>query len=182
MKAKRAILIVALTGVIILADMYLFAGCVPALVWHARHGNHVEMNGVRFRVPLFYEEDHEDRANGLFITTLGGPYNQKFGFINIDFHRQSAVEPDSPEGVARLARLGLKKSAGPRLRLADREGVCFTYAATATGEGAPAAQVMAGSISCKFGNEMGATFHGTPNAVADFYAIIESAENIRGKQ
>jgi hypothetical protein len=181
-KSKRTILIVALAGIIVLADMYLFAGCIPALVWHARHGSHVEMNGLTFRVPLFYEEDHTDRVNELSISTLGGPYNHKFGFITIDFHRQSPVEPDSPEGVARLARLGLRKSAGPRLRLAGREGFCFTYAATATGEGASVAQTMAGSISCRFGDEIGATFHGTPNAVADFYAIIVSAENIRGKQ
>ena len=173
---------VVLVGAIVLADMYLFAGYIPALVWHARHGNHVEMNGLRFRVPLMYEEDHGSRMNELSISTLGGPYNRKFGSVTIDFHRQVA-EPDSPEAVTRLARLGLRKSVGAKLRLADREGTCFTYVAIATGQDAPApAQIMAGSISCKFGDDLGAGFHGTPNAVPDFYAIIASAENIKGKQ
>ena len=183
MKSKRAILIVALASTIVLADMYLFAGYIPSLVWHARHGNQVEMNGLRFRVPLLYEEDHSGRMNELSISTLGGPYQRKFGFVTIDVHRQAPAEPDSPEGVARLASFGLRKSAGARLRLADREGVCFTYVAITTGEDAPApAQIMAGSISCTFGNDLGVRLNGTPKAVPDFYAIIASAENVKGKQ
>lgn len=183
MKSKRVILIVALAGAIVVADVYLFAGYIPALVWHVRHGNHVEMNGLRFRVPFLYEEDHDSRMNELSLSTLGGHFSRKFGSVTIDFHRQAPVEPDSAETVARLARVGLRKSAGPRLSLAGREGVCFTYVAIATGEDVPVlAQFMAGNISCTFGNDLGAKFHGTPNAVPDFYAIIASAENVKGKQ
>jgi hypothetical protein len=182
-KSKRALLRVGLAITIVLADWYLFAGYIPAVVWHARHGNHVDMNGLRFRVPLLYEEDHSGRMNELSISTLGGPYKRKFGFITIDFHRQAPAEPDSQEGVARLASVGLRKSASVRLRLAGREGTCFTYVAITTGEDAPApAQIMAGNISCTFGNDLGVSFNGTPNAVPDFYAIIASAENIKGKQ
>lgn len=182
MRSKRAILIVMFIVAIISVDLYLFERYIPALAWHVRHGNHVEMNGFRFKVPLSYSEDHTDRMNELSISTLGGPYKRKVGFVTIDFHPQAPMDADSPEVVASMARFGLRKSAGTRLRLADREGICFTYVAIATGQDAPApAQIMAGSISCTFGNDLGATFHGTPDAVQDFYAIIASGENIKGK-
>ena len=174
-------MIVTLIILVVLADLYLFGGYIRVLTWHAWHGNHVEMNGLRFRVPLWYFEDHTDRTNQLNIDTFPVRFSSKAAFINIDFHRQPPAEPDSPQGERIRQQMGLGKSASHKVRLADREGMCVNYFRinsdkNAADPGGPS------HIHCTFGEDLGATFAGTQDAVADFYAIIASAENVRGKQ
>jgi hypothetical protein len=181
-RSKRTILVIALISVIGLTDLYVFGRYIPALMWHVRNGNHVEMNGIKFWVPLAYSEDHRDTMNQLSIDTFGGPFSHKTAFIAIDFHRQAPALPDSPEMTTHLERFGLRKSSGPKLTLAGREGDCFRYVAIGGGEGTQAAaKIMAGSIHCKFGDDLSVSFNGTQNAVSDFYLIVASAENVRGK-
>jgi len=178
-KARRPVWIAGLIVMIILVDFYLFGRYVPVLAWHVQHGNHVEMKGLRFRVPLLYSENHVDRMNELSIDTFPGRLSRKLAFITIDFHQQHPPAPDSQEVEVRLKQLGMKKSAPHRLRLADREGTCVDYA-PASGENSPTLPLGPYHITCIFGDELGAGFTGTQDAIADFYAIIQSAETVKG--
>jgi hypothetical protein len=182
---KWATVIAVLATVILLADLYLFGEYVRILSWHAWHGNRVEMNGLRFRVPLLYAEDHGDRMNVLSIDRFPSRFSSKLALIRIEFYRQIPVIPDAPQAAAVLQQFGVKKSGRHKLRLADREGTCIDYipVPTSAKDGAPAGlRVPAGfySIHCTFGEDLGANFDGTEDAIADFYAIIQSAETVKG--
>lgn len=151
-----------------------------ALIWHLQHGSHAEMQGIRFRVPLLYDENHGDTLGELSFSTSFGHLNRKMAFVTVDFHEVAPPHPDSPQREAILQRIGLRQSRSHKLRMAGHEGVCtdlepLTTATFGTRNGAALYQ-----INCSFADDLHVFFSGTPNAIPDFYEIVNSAENIRG--
>ncbi|HYX53390.1 MAG TPA: hypothetical protein VE783_08050 [Candidatus Limnocylindrales bacterium] len=158
-----------------LAADYLLAESM-ALAWHVRHGFHVEMNGIRFKVPLLYYEDHGSNMLELSLSTIPGRLNKKEATIVVDFHRQRPLSEDKAEvGGARLQKWGMSRSGTRTIQMVGRTGSCTDF----TGKSAsiPSPYV----VDCSFGDEMRIHFFGTENAVADFYSILQSAEVVRGK-
>lgn len=167
---------------LVLAVNYFLAES-GAIGWHLRHGFHTEMNGLRFKVPLLYEEDHGINMLQLSFSTTPGHINKKMAFLSVDFHKQPPAEADSPQRTARLAQLGIKESAPHPLRLAGHDGTCIDLAPLDPESSAPITRILKGNyeIRCTFADDLHVTFWGTANARSDFYAIMQSAESVKGK-
>ena len=85
------LLLIAVMG----ADYFLPES--SAIFWHLRHGVHADMQGIRFRVPLMYEENHGDSLLELSFDTSPGHLNRKLAFVTVDFHKIPSPQPDSPK-------------------------------------------------------------------------------------
>jgi hypothetical protein len=174
--------VVALLVLACSADYFLAESI--AIAWHLRHGFDAEMRGLRFRVPLLYDENHGSNMLQLSIDTFPGHLNKKIAFITVDFHRQTPSKLDSSDREARLARFGLKQSAVHPLRMAGREGTCIDLVPIPGAENASLpARVYSGLyiIDCSFGEDLQIHFDGSPNALPDFYELVRSAESSEGK-
>ena len=88
---KRATWIVAVVCIIVLVDLVLFGLYIPPLVWHAGHGNYVEMKGVRYRLPLIYLE-HSTVRNELYISTTLHRFPRKIAEITFSSILAAHVE------------------------------------------------------------------------------------------
>jgi hypothetical protein len=160
------------TGVVVisvLASLLLFGFYIPPLVWHSRHGNYVELQGVRYKLPLMYLE-HSTVANELFITVSQNRFPVKLAEITLSMQKAYAI----PETDDSMRDLGLQRSSSRALNVAGRESRCVEYApATATRT--------AYIVRCTLADGLNAEYMGTPNAIPDFYAILQSGEAIQGK-
>lgn len=177
MKRRWKIILGVLVTLLVLveaADYFLAES--TAIAWHLQHGFHAEMRGLRFRVPFLYYEDHGINMLELSFDTIPGHLNKKDASITVDFHKQPPDPPESTElRETRLKKFGMKQSGVHQLRLAGREGTCTDFVATS------AASVLGPYMTdCSFGEDLHVHFHGTENAIADFYAIIQSAESVKG--
>jgi hypothetical protein len=169
--------------VLIFAADYFLAESM-AIAWHVRHGFHAEMQGLRFKVPLLYDEDHGVNMLELSFHTLPGHLNGKMAFITVDFHKQPPVAAGSPPQDAQLARFGHKHSEPHPLRVAGRDGTCADRVPIPIAQDAPlTARVLADTyfINCMFGDDLRIRFSGSKNAIPDFYSIMQSAEPVKGK-
>ena len=175
-----AIMLVPLA--LIFSANYFLAEAI-AIGWHLRHGFHAEMNGIKFRVPLLYEEDHRVNLQQLSFSTTPGHLNKKIAFLSVDFHKQTLAEPDSAQRTAQLNQLGIKESAPHQLRMAGHDGSCIDQLPLDQGSPESTGLVLRGNyeIRCTFAGDLHVSFWGTPNAVPDFYAIMQSAESVKGK-
>jgi hypothetical protein len=167
---------IALLALVFTADYFLSE--TLALGWHLRHGFHAEMNGIKFKVPVLYREDHEPKLLEISFSTMPGRYNRKMAVLTVDFHKQPPAAQD-PERGARLVRLGVKESAPRPVRMAGHDGTCV--------EQSPLYQEDTGrmlkgnyTIRCSFADDLYVSFWGTQNAVPDFYTIVQSAEAVKG--
>jgi|SRR5690242_4205566 hypothetical protein len=166
---KRATWIVAVVCIIVLVDMVLFGLYIPPLVWHAGHGNYVEMMGVRYRLPLIYLE-HSTVRNELYISTTLHRFPWKIAEITLSSHKAYA----SPETGDFMRDSGLQKSLSRRVNVAGREGTCVEYAPTGITR-------TAYIVRCTLAEDLNAQFMGTENAIPDFYAILQSGESVKGR-
>jgi hypothetical protein len=166
---KRATWIVAVVCVILLADLVLFGLYIPPLVWHAGHGNYVEMKGIRYRLPLMYLE-HSAIGNELYISTTLHRFPQKIAEITLSPHKTYSI----PETDDFMRDLGLQRSLRRRVNVAGREGTCVEYAPATTTR-------TTYIVRCTLAEDLNAEFMGTENAIPDFYAILQSGEAVKGK-
>jgi hypothetical protein len=166
---KRATWIVAVVCVILLVDLVLFGLYIPPLVWHAGHGNYVEMKGIRYRLPLIYLE-HSTVGDELYISTTLYPFPLKTAEITLRPRKAYAI----PETDDFMRGLGLQRSLSRRVNVAGREGTCVEYAPSAT-------TTTTYIVLCTLAEDLNAEFMGTENAIPDFYAILQSGEAVKGK-
>jgi len=180
---KRTTWIVAVVCAILLADLFLFGQYLPPLVWHVRHGNFVAMHGVRFSVPLLYEEDEDRRVNRLLIITRQTRFRRKIGAITIEFRKRAPFPQDTPQVREFEERVeGVRRAVTRKLLLAGREGECVEYVPINRDQGNGVMLSLDWyTIDCRFGDDMGASFSGTQNAAQDFYAVLQSAGAVKGK-
>jgi hypothetical protein len=166
---KRATWVVVLVCIIILVDLVLFGLYIPPLVWHAGHGNYVEMKGIRYRLPLIYLE-HSTVRNELYISTTLHGFPRKIAEITLSPHKAYAI----PETDDFMRDLGLQRSLSRRVNVAGREGTCVEYSPATTTR-------TTYIVRCTLAEDLNAQFMGTGNAIPDFYAILQSGEPVKGK-
>jgi hypothetical protein len=177
-KKWKGLLFAGILALILITDFYLFGLSIFAFGWHVRHGFHREINGFRFKVPLFYQEGDNITMNTLSIYSYPSPIRRKFSTINVDFPPWSSNQPllASDEDARRI---GLGLLGQHSARLASRTGKCIEYSQKGLATISPnPADLRLIWITCKFG-DVNATFDGTPSAVPEFYGFLESADEVK---
>jgi hypothetical protein len=158
---------------IIVTDMSVFHQEWIPLRWHLRHGFHAEMNGIRFTVPLLYDEDHGSQPNTLAFWKFPGCFSRKTAAVTV----QTRKEPLEPRftGGSEFRRTELAAA------LVGKEGKCVEYAGKEDSTLRVAADNRPLYIFCSFGENLYASFSGTLNAKEEFYAFLRNAELVNRK-
>ncbi len=175
---KRNTLICALALLLPVA-VWLLGANLFALTWHASHGFHREMNGIRFYVPLLYREDDGSVYNEFSFYTYGSALFRKDGSITIGFPRQESGTSFRPMDQKSQRMLGVSLLAQRSATLADQSGECFEYgidvltiSATRHGSG----RVW---IECRFRDDLRASFDRSSSAIPDFYDFLDRARLVQ---
>jgi hypothetical protein len=167
-----------LATVILGADWTILKRDWLPIIWHLKHGRHVEMKGVRFTVPLLFQEDHGTSANSLEFFQFPGHFNKKTAAITILFNKPNAA-PAFSDTFSREERTAY---------LSEKPGNCVDYVSqerryvTANNLSfsflAPSAPTY---IYCDFGDGLSANFSGSLDARDDFYAFLANAKVVKRK-
>jgi hypothetical protein len=180
-KNKGPLLFVLIAAAIVLVDLSLFQVNISAFWWHVRHGFHREVHGVRFRIPLFYEESASSVMNEFSICTFRTPIHTKSSLITVAFPPWVARGPSGLLSTDDASRIGLAPLRERRARFGDRTGSCAEYLQqrlVLNGASGPKDLDFL-YIRCQFGEDLTATFDGTRNAIPEFYAFMEAAEEVK---
>lgn len=184
-------IIVPAALVLIFAIVGLFVPETLALGWHVGHGFSAELNGVKFKVPILYQAQSYRSPNpslalmttdGRIRSRLAQPSHLRFAAIAFVFYMSSKKSPEEIiDALGDTYIRGGYTLTGERLaHLADRQGKCREYSGPPLHSG----RISLGDkniwIACYFGNDALATFMGTPQAVDDFYDIIQTAQRAKG--
>jgi hypothetical protein len=191
MKKDRVILIALIVVVpIVITGRALFHPETDALAWHAIHGSSVEASGIRFSVPILYQPFlGSSPAPGLMLIHFNGtvrfaitpPSRLRmarimFLFKKLEVPRESLLDRFSDV----WSKEGYHQTGERAVNLAGRQGKCREY----SGPPLHSDEISFGDkdiqIFCYFGDDVGVTFGGTPDAVDDFYGIVRSAEPVKG--
>jgi hypothetical protein len=167
----------ALAIVIIVVDWSILHKDWRPLLWHIRHGRHVEMNGYRFTVPLLYDEDHGALARTLTVFQFPGHFSNKTSAITVEFGGSRPVprfDGDDFEKYDRTAYLGpihgnCIEYVAKQRREVSINNMSFSYTV-------PTASTY---VYCNFNESLSTSFSGTFNAKEDFYLFMGQAEVVR---
>jgi hypothetical protein len=177
-KIYRLALILGLVAVIVAADWALLHRDWMPLLWHLKHGRHIESNGLQFTVPLLFQEDHGSLAGTMAFYQFPGHFSEKTAAITIHFDRRSPVPPmgDSFRREERSAHI------------AESPGQCVEYVAKQLRhikvnnmDIAFPANNAPTYIYCDFGDRLSASFSGDFAAKEDFYTFLANAETVDRK-
>lgn len=158
--------------------VWLFGANMFSLVWHATHGFHREINGVRFYVPLLYRENNGSVYDEFSFYTYRSALFSKEGSITIDFPKYASGMSSGPMNSKSQKMLGVFLVGQRTATMADQPGNCFEYGineATLKPAIAPA-RVW---IQCRFEPNMEASFDGSANAAPDLYEFLAEANRTR---
>lgn len=177
---KKIIVVVLIGWIIVLAGIALFFWEPQQFRWHWRHGFHADVYGMRFRIPWHY---HVENVSADGSTIISGharnfstdPARWHYGAI---FLSKGLLEPEDPHATL-PPNSSFVKTGDRTLVLAGVQGKCSEYEGLPTKSGDHTLGTKTIVIQCSFRNRVDVMFDGTPPAVADFYAIIGSAETIR---
>lgn len=162
--------------------VWLFGANIFALAWHASHGFHREMNGVRFHVPLLYQENDGSAYNQFSFYTWPSAFHHKDGSITVDFQKQPSKKPFQPLDERSQQALGMSLRGQRPAKLANQSGNCFEYRI----DELTLIPARHGServrIECRFADDVLASFNGSSNAVPEFYSFLNEAELVKQKQ
>ena len=167
---RRVILISVVAFAIVAADLYQFGGYIPALIWHVRHGNHVEINGIRFQVPLGYKS-RNSRFPGVVV--FNRQDENASALIQVYFEHRASAEPGSSLTQEQIKSFGIHQTGKRKATLAGHDGACIEYLVT-FGNASLIAQ-----IECSFGTDLHTSFFGTPSKITDFYKFMEAAQPVQ---
>jgi len=187
---KSKCLLTTIVIVVILGtDINLFIPESASLIWHIQHGSSIEMNGVRFRVPLFYIGRADSARDTVFIDGQAGwlrhkiarPGQVKSGLIMISFLRQSAGRISAEAAAQNVSRWWTKEGYvlnGRRAQeLAGHQGTCDEYSLGANPN--PKLAESGTQVYCYFDGNVAAIFQGNRRAVADFYSVLQTSHTKR---
>jgi hypothetical protein len=171
--AYKITLSLGLTVVIIVADWAILHRDWMPLLWHLKHGRHIEANGIQFTVPLLYQEDHGALDDTIAFYQFPGHFSKKTAAITIRFNRQNPT-PAMGDAFSRAER---------DARLAEKPGECVEYVAKEMRyitvdnmQFAFPANNAPTYIYCNFSQGTSVSFSGDFAAKEDFYAFIANAE------
>jgi hypothetical protein len=175
---KRSTAICALALLLPVA-VWLFGVNIFALAWHASHGFHREMNGVRFYVPLLYREDDGSVYNEFSFYTNRSPLSKKDGSITIGFQNQEPKVSFGPMDQKSQHMLGVQLRAQRSAKLAEQSGDCFEYGIDVLTISATRHGFGRVWIECRFRNDLRASFDGSSSAIPDFYDFLDRAKLVQ---
>jgi hypothetical protein len=179
----RAYIIVVVAFIAAYGAIIYSSAEVSALIWHARHGFHAELGGIRVRVPLGYEASDAAGPTSLLIIKQPGHLQRGGASIEVDFQKLPSPEAMRAAEAMVPKRAVTNKKVGERTAtFAGRSGTCVEYVPEFVdprinnlireGDGR--------EIDCRFG-DVAVTLIGTANLKDDFYDIIQTAEPVRRK-
>lgn len=177
MKKGRLAQFAILFSAIAFVDLYLFGMSCFAFAWHVRHGFHREMNGIKFSVPLFYQEERALDDNQLALVTYRSPIHSEHASITVDFLTKTSRQASLPIAGEDAESLGLVLKGQRNATLGSRAGTCLESVQSQLvlpGYSAPTLMY----IECRFGDELDVRFDGSQSAVPEFYSFIESAREV----
>jgi hypothetical protein len=178
-KTYKIALSLGLVVVIILVDWAILHEDWIPLLWHLRHGRHVEANSILFTVPLLYQEDHGALAHTVAFYQFPGHFSKKTAAITIQFNQRRPT-PSMDDSFTRGERSA---------HLAGRPGQCVEYVAKQQWRhikidnmdvAFPAGNAPT-HIYCNFSLELSAAFSGDFAAKDDFYEFLANAEVVNRK-
>jgi hypothetical protein len=181
---KRAIMYGMLIVVLLIAwrAAHYYSTELSPVVWHAQHGFHAEVNGIRLRVPLAYEVLESPGLPTIMMIRQSAHLWHGGGMIDINFHK-----PPSPEAIQLMESMGVGRKAiigEQTATLAGRPGKCVEgipqFGNPGLDEAIRKSNVL--EIDCWFGGEVEVTFQGTPNLKDEFYAVVRDAEPVQRKR
>lgn len=158
--------------------VWLFGANMFSLGWHATHGFHREINGVRFYVPLLYREDNGSVYNEFSFYTYRSALFSKEGSITIDFPKHESGMSSGPMYSKSQKMLGVFLVGQRAATLAGQPGNCFEYGLNETTLNLQLAPTRVW-IQCRFGPNMEASFNGSANAAPDLYKFLAAANRTR---
>ncbi|HEY6305518.1 MAG TPA: hypothetical protein VI488_03545 [Candidatus Angelobacter sp.] len=177
-KIYKIALSLGLSAAIILVDWAILHRDWIPLLWHLRHGRHLEADGILFTVPLLYQEDHEFLAHTVAFYQFPGHFSKKTAAITIHFdqRRPAPSIDDSFSGEERSAHLAGKPGqcveyVAKQLRHIKVDDMDFAF---------PAANAPT-HIYCNFSPGLSADFSGDFAARDDFYEFLANAEVVNRK-
>jgi hypothetical protein len=132
------------------------------------------VNGIRFLVPLFYQEESMLGENQLSIRAYSAQIHRKHAIITVDFLPKTANPVPVPTAREDAESLGLIPMRHRNAILANRPGTCMEYAKSELVlAGYTAPQLV--YIECRFGQDLDVRFDGSQDSASEFYYFIESA-------
>ena len=158
-----------------------FSTELSALAWHARHGFHTQIGGIRVQVPLAYEADDSSS-----ISRMPGRLTGPGGLIMFNF--QKTLSPEDMETRMKAAEAQLRqrsfKAQVQKVKLAERaatfagrKGRCVEY-----GVDVVEPRLHSAEIDCSFDGDVSVQLIGSSNLRDDFYNIIQTAEPVKRKK
>ncbi|MCU1255986.1 MAG: hypothetical protein JWM83_2285 [Candidatus Angelobacter sp.] len=158
---------------------------ISALAWHARHGFHAELRGIRVQIPLPYEADDSAGMPTLLITRYAGHLWHGGGVISIDFGKQPSIEAmQAAEAMLLKGSVGVKRTkVGERTAVfAGRQGTCLEFIPEIDNSliNKLIRERDIRDIDCRFGGDLSVRFMGSANLKSDFYNVIQTAESVKG--
>jgi len=179
-KNRRLILNVLVASSVVMAMLFLFQTNIFAFAWHLRHGFYREFNGIRFAVPLFYQEAQGSTLNEFSIIANPSPIHKKHAFITVSFPPWTTDRPLRPMSPEDAGRIGMTLAGERDDRFGNRAGKCVEYTQNRMaldGQERPSG-LQPIWITCRFG-EVDVDFDGSRNAVPEFYFLMESANEVK---
>ena len=159
---------------------------ITHLAWHARHGFHAEIGGIRVHVPLSWEAEDPHGAPSLDMIRLPGHFWQGFGSVSISFWK--LPPPEAEEAAAALLqkkgfRIGEKRTKVEERTavFAGKPGKCVEYISAF--DDSRINKLIRESdmrnIECRFGSNVSVELIGSANLKDDVYDIIQTAEPVQ---
>jgi hypothetical protein len=179
----RAYIIVVVALIVAYGAIIYSSTEISALIWHARHGFHAELGGIRVRVPFGYEASDFAGPTSLLIIKQAGHFQRGAATITVDFQRQPSLEAMQRAESMRPKGDVTRKKVGERTAtFAGRSGTCVEYVPEFVDP--RISELMREhdmrEIDCRFG-DVAVELIGTANLKDDFYDIIQTAEPVRRK-
>ena len=178
MKSKSVFLGVAFASLIAAAVLYLFQGNISAFSWHIRHGFHREVNGMRFVVPLFYEESDRPVANQFSISSIPSPIHKGYSSITVEFLPSSWKIPASLFTKDDAPTLGLTYLGARGAKIGSRSGNCIEYLQNQPVLSPNGHHSERMGITCRFGEQLVVQFDGLRRTAPEFYSFMEDASEV----
>jgi hypothetical protein len=180
-KSAKRVLVTCLIALLAMELIDVFWPETMALTWHVRHGFRVRCCGFEVRVPMRYLGNEDHFTVSLFSTPgyvrakfFHSPYAM---MLLSEFPRVHTGQDNEnlETGVARVT--AMYESSGYKLvqkrpaTIADKQLECWEFYTEHFDHFGPQFEVMCYG----HGNDMAASFTGSPSMLNEFYSTLESA-------
>jgi len=175
---KLRITLAAPLFVLAMLAIWLFGMSIFAFGWHLRHGFYHTANGLKFRVPLFYQETRTAETNQFSIQTFRSAISRKDASITVKFSSDLSDRSTEPPSYEEAKSIGMTLLERRTIEMSRRRGDCVVYGKNdLTLNRNPGFSRL--WITCRFGKNMETEFEGSAGAVPDFYSFLQTAKEVK---